>query len=260
MLAVIDPTDLVRFAKDALAGSITRVFLWLFRISLSLRPFQNLVCSPSGFMPVTRLFDSSGLPPSPLMPPKGILGKDLSVMILGTYSRPTSGSIKTATTWKTWNSAITCLQETRIGKNCINNAKHTVAQCGKTLFPGALLPGLFASNGVMRTPHGGVAIAAPAELCIPFLSKDDNTGKYIGLFNTKRVQAVWIQITPTLEALVFNVYCKTAASQDRDVLHFNNGLLADIFAVASQFGDIPVFIAGDFPNRAAPVRICHLCC
>ena len=163
------------------------------------------------------------------------------------------GSIKTATSWKTWNSDITCTQETRIGKNCINNAKHSVAQCGKTLFPGALLPGLFASNGVMRTPHGGVAIAAPAELCTTFLSKDDNTGKFAGLYNTKRVQAVWIQITP----LVFNVYCKTAASQDRDVLHYNDCLLADIFAVASQFGDIPVFIAGDL--QTASVRIRHMC-
>ena len=62
------------------------------------------------------------------------------------------GSLKTASCWKTWESAITCMQETRIGKNCINSARHSVAQCGKTLFPGALLPGLLASNGVRRTP------------------------------------------------------------------------------------------------------------
>ena len=159
------------------------------------------------------------------------------------------GSIKTATCWKTWDSAITCLQETRIGKNCINNAKHVVAQTGKSLFPGALLPGLFASNGVLRTPHGGVGIAAPAETTIPFSVKEDVSGKYERLFHTKRVQAVWVQITASLKALVFNIYCKTAASQDKDVLRANNEMLSDIFVIASQFGDIPVLIAGDFQTE-----------
>ena len=159
------------------------------------------------------------------------------------------GSIKTATCWKTWDSAITCLQETRIGKNCVNSAKHLVAQTGMTLFPGALLPGLFASNGVLRTPHGGVAVAAPAELTVPFHPKDDATGKYDRLFQSKRVQAVWIQITQKLKALVFNVYCRTGASQDRDILQANNEVLAEIFEIISQFGDIPVFIAGDFQTE-----------
>ena len=128
------------------------------------------------------------------------------------------GSLKTAVSWKTWDSAITCMQETRIGKNCINSARHTVAQSGKTFFPGALLPGLFASNGVRRTPHGGVGIAAPAELTVPFTHQEDASGKYEALFRSKRVQAVWIQVSTSLKALVFNIYCKTGASQDRDIL------------------------------------------
>ena len=170
------------------------------------------------------------------------------------------GSLKTASCWKTWKSAITCMQETRIGKNCINSARHSVAQCGKTLFPGALLPGLLASNGVRRTPHGGVAVAAPAELCTPFVSNDDASGKYQSLFNTKRVQAVWVQVSSSLKALVFNVYCKTGARQDRDILDSNNGLLSDVFCIASQFGDIPVFIAGDLQTEPLQYQaVMHAC-
>ena len=104
------------------------------------------------------------------------------------------------------------------------------------MFPGALLPGLFASNGVLRTPHGGVGIAAPAETTIPFSVNEDVSGKYERLFHTKRVQAVWVQITASLKALVFNIYCKTAASQDKDVLRANNEMLSDIFVIVSQLG------------------------
>ena len=159
------------------------------------------------------------------------------------------GSLKTAVSWKTWDSAITCMQETRIGKNCINSARHNVAQSRKTFFPGALLPGLFASNGVRRTPHGGVGIAAPAELTIPFTNQEDASGKYEALFRSKRVQAVWIQVSPSLKALVFNIYCKTGASQDKDILLTNDAVLADVFLIISQFGDIPAFVAGDFQTE-----------
>ena len=46
-------------------------------------------------------------------------------------------------------------------------------------------------------------------------------------------------------ALVFSVYGQTAASVDQIVLEYNNGLLEDIFTIASQFGSIPVIVAGD---------------
>ena len=156
------------------------------------------------------------------------------------------GSLKTSNSWKACSSTVTCLQETRIGKNGINNAMKTVQQDGSHLFHGALLPGLLSSHGVTRTPHGGVAIIAAKELTQELLAGEDATGLYQKLRASKRVQACWVQITRHLRLLVFSVYCKTAASADRSILEFNNSLLRDVFAIASQWGDIPVIIAGDF--------------
>ena len=92
----------------------------------------------------------------------------------------------------------------------------------------------------------GVAILAAKELATELLPGEDATGLYVKLRATKRVQACWIQLTRHLRALVFSVYCKTAASADKHILDFNNSLLSDILSVASQWGDIPIIIAGDF--------------
>ena len=155
-------------------------------------------------------------------------------------------SLKTSTSWKVCQTNAICAQETRVGKNGFQHASRIVQQEGHHLFHGELLPGLLSSHGVTRTPHGGVAILAPRELTVEFQPGEDATGLYPKLLKTKRVQACWIQVSKHLRVLVFSVYCKTAASADKHVLEFNDALLADILSVASQWGDVPIIIAGDF--------------
>ena len=156
------------------------------------------------------------------------------------------GSLKTSTSWKACQSSAVCAQETRVGKNGFQHASKLVQQEGLHLFHGELLPGLLSSHGVTRTPHGGVAILAPRELSVELQPGEDATGLYAKLRKTKRVQACWIQVMKHLRVLVFSVYCKTAASADKHVLDFNDALLSDVFAIASQWGDVPIIVAGDF--------------
>ena len=156
------------------------------------------------------------------------------------------GSLKTSTAWRTCEANVTCLQETRIGTYGLHHASKTVEQHGTCLFHGRPLPGLLSTHGVTRTPHGGVAILAARELATEFRPQEDATGLYDQLFATRRVTACWVQVQPTLKLLAFSFYGKTGASADKAILEFNDNILRDIFTVASQFGDVPVVIAGDF--------------
>ena len=117
---------------------------------------------------------------------------------------------------------------------------------GRQLFHGDLLPGLMMSNGRQRTQHGGVAILGSRELTFPFDPKTDATGLYSKLFQTKRAVAVWVQVTPKVRALVFSIYCQTAASALPQAFDYNETLLSEIFQIVAQFGDIPIVLTGDF--------------
>ena len=156
------------------------------------------------------------------------------------------GSFIKDSSWKGWDDNVVCLQETRIGRNNFRNATKSAFSCGKNLILGDLLPGLFRSDGSGATSHGGVATIAPSQLTIPFQQSQDITGLYDGVFKSKRVQALWCQVRPSLKVLVFNFYGKSGASASHDILKFNDELLSDVFQIASQFGDIPVLVVGDF--------------
>ena len=156
------------------------------------------------------------------------------------------GSFFNYDTWKGWQDSVVCLQETRIGRNNFRNASKSALAAGKNPILGDLLPGLFRSDGSGSTSHGGVAMLASSATTSPFEESQDSTGLYKGLFHSKRVQAIWHQVQPRLKILIFNLYAKSGASADHDILQFNDRLLVDVFQVAAQFGEIPVLVIGDF--------------
>ena len=159
------------------------------------------------------------------------------------------GSLLTNKTWKSWTDDVLCLQETRIGRNNAKSAKFEASSLGKELFLGELLPGLITSHGYRRIGHGGVAIVSPGPLTKPFLPSDDATGNFKELFASKRVSGCWIQVHPTVRALVFSIYAQTAAASDPSIHDYNNKFFDKLFEISSQFGDIPVLFTGDFQDE-----------
>lgn len=155
------------------------------------------------------------------------------------------GSLKTSHVWKSNDDSLWCLQETRIGKNNIRASTKAVEEVGKSLFYGQLLTGIMRTDGVHTTMHGGTAILAPDTHTRAFTPEDDISGKYAMVFASKRVNAVWTQVTPTVRALVFSIYAKSGASICHDTFQENDQLLSDVFEIVAQFGDIPIIIAGD---------------
>ena len=155
------------------------------------------------------------------------------------------GSLQTNTDWSAWDSHITCLQETRVGKNNIKTATITANHAGFEPVFGQLLPGFIQRTGKAQTPCGGVAVLGPREATCPFDPRHDQTGLYPGLFASKRVVCAWVQIQPRRKALICSVYATTGASQDNQAHAENNTLFRDLFVFMSQFGSIPVIIAGD---------------
>ena len=156
------------------------------------------------------------------------------------------GSLKTSTFWKGSDDVVMCLQETRIGKNNFRKSSNDVAATGRTLFCGALLPGIIRADGHRATMHGGTAVIAPAEITAPFNPDSDSSGKYAKVFESKRVNAVWVQASTSLRVLVFSVYLKAGASTCVETHNFNNDLLKDVLEISVQFGSIPIIVAGDF--------------
>ena len=148
--------------------------------------------------------------------------------------------------WKSWGADITCLQETRIGKNNARTSTKNIEAVGLKPILGQLLPGLWHANGATKTPCGGTAILGADCLITPFEVTHDQTGLFQQLFNSKRVAAAWFQVTPKVKALVFSVYACTGASSDSRVHIENNKLFNDLLVVIAQFGEIPVIVAGDF--------------
>ena len=63
---------------------------------------------------------------------------------------------------------------------------------------------------------------------------------------TARVTATWHQVATSVKLLAFNFYAVANAASERTKFERNDELLHQIFTVASQCGDIPILIAGDF--------------
>ena len=122
------------------------------------------------------------------------------------------GSLKKNNFWSTCGDDIICIQETRIGKNNFRTSCKQVQATQRSLFCGELLSGIIRADGRHITMHGGTAIIAPDSIARAFDPQDDATGLYREIFQTKRVNACWVQIFPKVRALVFSIYAKTGAS------------------------------------------------
>lgn len=96
--------------------------------------------------------------------------------------------------------------------------------------------------------HGGTAILAPPELSVDFDPNSDQTGLYQKLHSSHRANACWVQVTPTVRALVFSIYAKTSASSNPQIFGYNDAIFADIFTICALFGSIPLILAGDFQS------------
>ena len=154
------------------------------------------------------------------------------------------GSLRTNGSWKTWNADVCCLQETRIGKANLRSTQNAVKALGQRIATSQPLPVKWHKSGSI-TPCGGTAIIAPDSILQPFETCQDQTGLYTTLFRTQRLNAAWIQVTPSCKALVISIYACTGASQDPAIHAQNDRMFSDVFTFAAQFGSIPVLIAGD---------------
>ena len=154
------------------------------------------------------------------------------------------GSFRTNAGWKSWSADVCCLQETRIGKTNLRSCCLDVKSKGLRLTTSEPLAVKWHAAGSI-TPCGGTAIIASESLIQPFDPACDQTGLYVGLYRTQRLNAAWIQVKPRTRALVISVYATTGASQDPHIHARNDELFSQIFALVSQFGQIPVIIAGD---------------
>lgn len=135
-------------------------------------------------------------------------------------------------------------QESRHASSNIKEFQRFAGLCGKAVVHGAPLPLRRDKNGDLRVPHGGVCCVS-YDLCSrPFDPACDATGRYQKLFDSQRVQAVWAQVQTKLRALIFNVYLQVGS--DNAIIEQNDLILSNIFEIASQFGQIPVMICGDF--------------
>ena len=160
------------------------------------------------------------------------------------------GSIVSNPLWKTWDADVICLQETRVAKNNVRSATKNFETKGWTPCLGALLPCVWHKTGTNKTPCGGTLVAGPDSIIQPFRACHDHTGLFDKLHKTRRVAFAWCQISPHRSALVCSVYAQTGASQDSKIHQENNCLSDDTLTMVSQYGQIPVIIAGD--TQASP--------
>ena len=160
-----------------------------------------------------------------------------------------SYTVESLKDWKTLDDSILCLQETRIGRNNLRSSKSVVSATGRSLYPGALLSGLITEQGSQRIPHGGTAVLGTEGLCKAFRKDQDMTLQYDSLFQSKRCNALWIQVIPIRsKCLCYCFYGQSLASTDKNIHDSNNSLLEEVFEISSQFGNIPIIVTGDFQD------------
>lgn len=111
---------------------------------------------------------------------------------------------------------------------------------------GLLIPKKTKANAFV-TPHGGVALIGIKGSIRNFAVNEDLTGLWADLSSTSKIPAAWYQVLPKTRALVFSFYGETS-KHDNSHLRVNNFMLDRLLAVASQFGNIPIMICGDFQS------------
>ncbi len=146
-----------------------------------------------------------------------------------------------------WKQDAIFLQETRVATSNIDFVRKTASQEGRSFHTSKVLQQKQQKNGTFRIPHGGTAIVASPSLMWPYKSDDDLTGRWNELVPSCRVSAAWIQVLPKLKALVFSFYGFPFDRVDGDGgFEKNDAMLHNLLEISSQYGDIPVIIAGDF--------------
>ncbi len=144
-----------------------------------------------------------------------------------------------------WDFDVSALQETRINQSIHKQVSFDLGKKCKTLIHGGLLIPKKTKANTYVTPHGGVAILSNKALTRAFSLDDDSTGLWSDLASTTRITAAWIQVLPKVRVLVFSFYGETSR-HDNSHLRVNDFYLEKIFAIASQFGDVPILVCGDF--------------
>ena len=76
---------------------------------------------------------------------------------------------------------------------------------------------------------------------------DDSTGLWKNICDSTRITGIWYQVLPKLRILCWSFYGQTYCA-DGSHKAVNDHLLEQIFEISSQFGDIPVLVAGDFQS------------
>ena len=146
-----------------------------------------------------------------------------------------------------WDVDVVALQETRLSQNNIEHSRKRALEHGKDIFYGELLTEKKNIKGFYKNPHGGAAFLAAPEASRTFSKHDDVTGTWDKLQKTTRIAGMWVQVLPKLKILIFSFYGQACLSHDSH-LDVNQQLLEDLLIIASQFGSIPVLIAGDFQS------------
>ena len=135
------------------------------------------------------------------------------------------------------------IQETRITDA---NAKHChlkAASFERDLSCGPHL-------GYLPSGHpewGGVAISTDAGTSMAFTEKHDALGIWQSLWASSRVCAQWVAASPNINMLVISFYGYPNAG-DVNMRNSTNQLLQQILHLCSQYGNIPIAIAGDFQD------------
>ena len=137
---------------------------------------------------------------------------------------------------------VIALQECRITSANLREVKFHAAEQHKDIHPGPLMRKV--QSGFPE--WGGVAIASTAGTSIPFHPNDDVTGHYHTLLASNRFCASWVAASNSRTVLVISLYLLSGALIDPAKFTANDQLLRVALEFASQFGNIPVCIAGDF--------------
>ena len=135
------------------------------------------------------------------------------------------------------------IQETRVTQSNSKTCAFKAAEHDYMLQCGPLMPYLPSGHPAW----GGVAISTEQGAAIAFDSSHDAVGVWPSLWASSRVCANWVAVSSSLTMLVFCIYCHSD-STDISRRNANNNLLQQIMVCASQFGQIPIAICGDFQD------------
>jgi len=137
-----------------------------------------------------------------------------------------------------------CLQETRHTDSNHKNLVMKASSYGMSLQVGPAMK--YMPNGAPM--WGGVAVASISGTSRPFEASDDATLIWPSLQSTARVAASWVAATEQITVLVVSVYAFPCAQSDHGKVASNNNIFQMIFQMVSQYGRIPVIVAGDFQD------------